>query len=365
MDIAVFAGGRSPEHDISLRSASVVMRHFDRARFRVWPVFLAPDGSFWPQRQPIGAHEAWRPGDREVALGPMRPGAALDWLLDEAGVAIVFPVLHGPFGEDGTVQGMLELYDLPFVGSGCAASAVAMDKLRTRQALHYAGIPQARAYEPATEVAGLDAEVEFGRLEAAVGLPCFCKVDCSGSSRGVKRVAGRDDFEAFVREARKQFRRWFAEALVPGEEITVAVLGNSGGPLTALPPVGIYPRFADHFDERAKYTKGACDEVAPPRGWDPARCRLVMDLAERCHRALGCDGMSRTDMIVGPDGPVVLEVNTIPGMTETSLLPKAARAGGLELAQLLDRLVDLALLGRSGPRRGDGRNAKTMLPARR
>jgi D-alanine-D-alanine ligase len=343
MDIAVLAGGRSPEHDISLRSAAMVLQHLDRARFRVWPVFLDRDGGFWPQRRPLLRHETWHPGHRATAHGPMRPGTAIDWLLERAHVAAVFPVLHGPFGEDGTVQGMLELYDLPFVGSGCAASAVAMDKLRSRRALAGAGVPQAAAYEPATALDDIDVEAEFGRLQAEVGLPCFCKVDCSGSSRGVQRVRDLADFVTFVDGVRGGFRRWFAEALVTGEEITVAVLGNADCALQPLPPIGIYPRFSDHFDERAKYEAGACDEIVPPRGWDAGRCEPVQQLAVRCHQALGCDGMSRTDMIVLPDGPVVLEVNTIPGMTGTSLLPKAAAAAGLPFPRLLDRLVDLAL----------------------
>ncbi|MGE3175015.1 MAG: D-alanine--D-alanine ligase [Planctomycetota bacterium] len=355
MDIAVLAGGRSPEHDISLRSAHQVLRHLDRSRFRVWPVFLDLDGGFWPQRRPLDGREVWVPGDRSTAHGPMRPGAALDWLLERGHVQCVFPVLHGPFGEDGSVQGMLELYELPFVGSGCAASAVAMDKLRTRHALQAKGVPMARVYEPDAPLLRCDVELEFARVRDAVGLPCFCKADCSGSSRGVARVADRAQFAAFVRSQQAGFRRWFAEAPVAGEEITVAVLGNAGGELQALPPVGIYPRFADHFDEHAKYEAGACDEIAPPRGWDEARCRPVQELAVRCHEALGCDGMSRTDMIVGADGPVVLEVNTIPGMTEASLLPKAAAAVGLSFTGLLDRLVDLALerhRGRGAPAAG-------------
>lgn len=359
MDIAVFAGGRSPEHDISLRSAHMVLRHLDRARYRVWPVFLDREGGFWPQRRPIAANETWTPGNPQTALPAMRPGAALDWLIEHAHVDVVFPVLHGPFGEDGTVQGMLELYDLPCVGSGCAASAVAMDKLRTRQVLLGAGVPMAAAYLPSPAIAAMDVDSEWARLQAAIRLPCFCKVDCSGSSRGVDRVVDRATFAAFAQHARSgAFRRWFAESAVDGEEITVAVLGNSDGPLQPLPPVGIYPRYSGHFDERAKYQADACDEVVPPRGWDQTRCQSVMELAERCHRLLGCDGMSRTDMIVGPDGPVVLEVNTIPGMTETSLLPKAAAAAGIAIPVLLDRLVGYSL----ARRRTAGTEPRRALP---
>src|SRR5882672_1964772 len=175
MDVALFAGGRSPEHDVSLASAQQVLHHLDRARWRVWPVFLDRDGGFWPQRQPLAAGEPWRPGDRQSAHGPLRPGAALDWLLDAAAVQVVLPVLHGPFGEDGTVQGLLELYDLPCVGSGCAASAQAMDKIRTRHSLAAAGVPLARAYVPDSPLLTADAHEEIEALARIVGLPCFVK----------------------------------------------------------------------------------------------------------------------------------------------------------------------------------------------
>jgi len=342
MDVALFAGGRSPEHDVSLASAQQVLHHLDRARWRVWPVFLDRDGGFWPRRQPLAAGEPWQPGDRQSAHGPLRPGAALDWLLDAAAVQVVLPVLHGPFGEDGTVQGMLELYDLPCVGSGCAASAVAMDKIRTRQSLQTVGMPMARAYVPALPLAQADAAVEFPALQAAVGTPAFVKVDCSGSTVGVQRIDGADDLDGFFAEFRHRFRRWFAEESLSGEEITVGVLGNTGSELRALPPIGIYPRDG-YFTHRAKYTPGATSEVIPPRGLSPAQLQQVQELALVCHRTLVCDGMSRTDMICTASGPRVLEVNTIPGLTGTSLLPQAAAAAGMPFPALLDHLLELAL----------------------
>jgi len=349
MDVAVLAGGRSPEHDISLASAQRVLSQLNRNRWRVWPVFLDRAGAFWPSREPLAADRSWRPEDRSVA-DPMRPGAAFDFLLEHAGVQVVFPVLHGVYGEDGTIQGMLELYDLPFVGSGCAASALAMDKLRTRQILAASGLPQARAYVSAITVGAIrgQLELQFERMTAVTGLPCFAKVDTSGSSRGVQRIADRADFERFADAGHDSDRRWLAEAAIDGEEITVAVLGNRSGPLQALPAVGIYPRFSDHFDERAKYEPGACDEVVPPRNLTAEQIERAQDLALRCHRELGCDGMSRTDMIWSSTGPVLLETNSIPGLTRTSLLPRAAQAAGMSFAQLLDRLLQLALQRGSG-----------------
>jgi D-alanine-D-alanine ligase len=363
MQVAVLAGGRSPEHDVSLASAGQVLQFLDRTRYGVWPVFLDRDGSWWPQRRPLAADEPWHKRDPAYAHGPLRPGAALDWLLDKPGIDVVLPVLHGPFGEDGTVQGMLELHDVPFVGSGCAASAVAMDKLRTRQVLASAGVPLAKAYEPGGPLARADAAHEFARMATAVGLPAFVKVDASGSTVGVQRVQTLADLQGFFHAFAGRFRRWFAEQALVGEEITVAVLGNTGSELQALPPVGIYPRCDTWFTHEAKYRPGATEETVPPRGWTRERIEPVQALAIRCHEALVCDGMSRTDMIVTEGGPIVLETNTIPGLTRTSLLPQAAAAAGLPFAALLDRLLALALQRSAATRAGTGAGAERTAAA--
>lgn len=340
--VAVLAGGRSPEHDVSLQSGTQVLAHIGRD-WQPWPVWLDRDGQWWPATAPA-VHGAEVPaGFRWPSMRPMRPGAALEFLLDSAAVDVVFPVLHGPFGEDGSVQGMLELHGVPFVGSGCAASAVAMDKIRTRECLSYHGVPMPAAWLPTMPLATADGELVASEIEAALSFPCFLKVDLSGSTLGVERAANRGDVVEFVNAHRHRGRRFVAEASVAGEEVTVAVLGNSGHPLVALPPVGIYPREDGYFTYAAKYTAALCDEEVPPRGLDDAAQAQVRALAERCHRALQCDGMSRTDIIMGPEGPVVLEVNTIPGLTEVSLLPRAAGAAGLDFAALIDRLLRLGL----------------------
>jgi D-alanine-D-alanine ligase len=343
MDVCVLAGGRSPEHDVSLASAAQVLAHLDRSRYRVWPVLLDRDGGWSPAPSPLAEGQHWPSQPGATGSRRMRPGAALDWLLDHANIRVVLPILHGPFGEDGTVQGLCELYDLPCVGSGCAASAVAMDKLRTRSALQVAGVPLAKAYEPSTPLAAANAAHEFARMDTAVGTPAFVKVDASGSTVGVQRITCEADLATFFATFRGTFRRWFAEQALVGEEITVAVLGNTGDQLEALPPVGIYPRNATWFTHEAKYQPGATEETVPPRGWSPAQIATVQALAIRCHETLVCDGMSRTDMIVTPTGPIVLETNTIPGLTKTSLLPQAAKAAGYSFAALLDRLIELAL----------------------
>ncbi len=348
IDVAVLAGGRSAEHDISLKSASQVIHHLPRARYRPWPVRLDREGRWWVADAPLGDREDMPEDFVRVGMRPLRPGAALDVLL-EHGIRVVFPVLHGAFGEDGTVQGLCELHDVPVVGSGTAASAVAMDKIRTRECLTWWGIPMPKAYVAETPAAVADPAREAQRIDASIGFPCFLKMDMSGSTTGVSLAAGPSDVAAFLASGRDIGYRFLAEAPVRGEEISVGVLGNCDGELTALPPIGIYPKRAAYFTREAKYEKGASEELIPPRHASLAQLDEARDLATRCHRALQCDGMSRTDIILGADGPRVLEVNTIPGMTETSLLPQCAKAFGLSFPALLTRLIELALVRRPHP----------------
>jgi len=345
IDVAVLAGGRSAEHDISLSSAAQVVRHLDRSRFRIWPLHLDRHGRWFVPHGPLadGAADAFGTAGKE----PMTAGAAIDRLTER--VQVVFPVLHGAFGEDGTVQGLCELHDLPVVGSGTAASAVAMDKIRTRECLTWWGLPMAAAYVSATPVERADPAAETQQILATVGFPCFLKMDLSGSTTGVLRAERAADVASFLAVGKGLGYRFLAEAEVRGEEISVGVLGNSGDELFSLPPIGIYPVEDAYFTRHAKYTPGASREEVPPRGLDAAMIATVQELACRCHVALQCDGMSRTDMIVGRDGPMVLEVNTIPGLTSTSLLPQCARAAGLDFASLLTRLLEMALKRRAHP----------------
>lgn len=343
MDVAVLIGGASPEHDVSLASGAKVLEHLDRERWQVWPVLIGRDGYWHVNRQPLVAGEVWTIDDCKQMHGPLRPGAAMDWLLDCASIDVAFPMLHGPFGEDGTVQGLLELNGLPFVGSGCGASAVAMDKLRTRQVYRSAEIAIPDGYEPTMPFDKVNACVEFAAMNRAIGMPAFVKVDASGSTVGVARITKESELADFLLSFRGQFRRWYAEQAVVGEEITVAVLGNAGRNPQALPPIGIYPVDDDWFTHDAKYRPGATEEIIPPRGLSDAMIQEVQQLAIRCHELLVCDGYSRTDMIVTADGPVVIETNTIPGMTESSLFPRASAAAGIKFPRLMDRLLELAL----------------------
>lgn len=337
IDVAVLGGGISAEHEVSIRSATEVLAGLDRARWRRWPVFLARDGAW---HAPLRAAAPDETPELGPEIGPpVAPGAALVRLL-EAGVTLMFPALHGRGGEDGTLQGMFDLHRIAYVGSGAAASAVAMDKIRTRECLVAHGVPMARAVVGSVREAAADPGRAATRIGAEVGFPCFLKIDLSGSSYGVARCEDEDAVRTFF--GSESGRRWVAEQRLVGEEISVPVLGNGGG-LRALPPVGIYPVHDSFFDVRAKYEPGRTEEVIPPRGLDAETIGRVQRLAVICHDALGCDGVSRTDMIVTEAGPHVLEVNTIPGLTRESLLPKCAAEAGMTFPALLDELLELAL----------------------
>jgi D-alanine-D-alanine ligase len=253
-------------------------------------------------------------------------------------IDVAFLALHGPYGEDGTIQGMLDLIGVPYVGSGTLASALAMDKVMAKTVLGAAGVPVPRGL--VLERSALRADPDgLAARAVAQGLPAVVKPACQGSSIGMSLVSEARAMRAALQEAFEYDSRVLVEERVVGGELTVGVVGNRE--LEALPVVEIVPKH-EFFDYQAKYDPGLTDEICPARIPDEVAA-TAKELAKRSHRALGCRGLSRTDMIHSARGLVVLEVNTMPGMTVNSLLPKAARAAGIEFADLLDRLVRLAL----------------------
>jgi D-alanine-D-alanine ligase len=253
-------------------------------------------------------------------------------------IDVAFLALHGPYGEDGTLQGMLDILGIPYVGSGTLASALAMDKAMAKAVLGAAGVPVPRSVTIERRAFRVDADAETLRAAAAV-LPAVVKPVAQGSSVGMSLVDDREEMGPALERAFAHDTRALVEERLRGTELTVGVLGNRD--LMPLPVVEIVSKRA-FFDYQAKYDPELCDEICPAR--IPASATAAaQDLALRAHRALGCRGLSRADMILTDAGPVVLEVNTLPGMTVNSLLPKAARAAGIPFSELLDRLVRLAL----------------------
>jgi len=294
--VAVLAGGRSGEHEVSLRSAAAVGGGLARGGHEVLPVLLARDGS-------------WSCGGKEVVL---RPGGGL------LGADVVFPVLHGPFGEDGTVQGLLELLDVPYVGSGVTASAVCLDKLVLKDLMGAHGVAQV-AYAAARE------------LDWEHGFPCWVKPARMGSSVGISRVDDPAGLPAAVAAARAIDPRVIVEAHCGGLEVECAVLGD------AASEPGEITITADWYDFEAKYTPGAMELVVPARISDAARDE-VRALALRAFALADCRDLARVDFFVAGDEVLLNEINTMPGFTATSVYPKLWEASGVGFDELVQRL---------------------------
>ncbi len=322
MRVAVLAGGRSSEHEISLASARSVVDALDPARYETHVIEIGRDGA-WALPPATDAAELPR------ATGSLPiPTAAAPAAL--GAVDVVLPILHGPFGEDGTVQGLLELASIPYVGSGVTASALCMDKDLSKAVLRDRGILVARSV---TLRPGDSAENPFG-------YPVFVKPARMGSSVGISKVRSEDELGAAVTLARRHDEKILIEEFEPGVEVEVGVLGNRDPVASA---VGEIVAHADWYDFHAKYADGGMELIVPARLPDDVLER-VREVAVAAFVATDCEGMARVDFFVRPDGAVVVnELNTIPGFTSTSVYAKLFEASGVPYAPLLDRLIELAL----------------------
>jgi D-alanine-D-alanine ligase len=308
--VAVLSGGRSSEHDVSLRSGAAVAQGLRAAGHEPVEVTIARNGD-------------WSCTGASVAL---TPGAGL------LGADAAFPALHGPFGEDGSVQGLLEWLDVPYVGSDVLASAVCMDKLTLKRLFAAQGVPQVEF----TAVEGAD---WWGRCED-LGLPLWVKPSRLGSSVGISRVDDLAQLDEAVELALRHDPRVIVEASASGREVECSVLGNEQ-PEASLP--GEIVAHADWYDFEAKYTEGGM-ELRVPAPLEEATTTRVRELAVAVFALAGCSGLARCDFFVEPDGEVLVnEINTMPGFTETSVYAKLLEASGVAYAELCDRLVGLAI----------------------
>jgi D-alanine-D-alanine ligase len=361
--VGVLLGGASAEREISLATGRMIADHLPRDRYEVLLfdslALMAGNPKLSPELAAkarallahAGAPEELGDRDRELPAAfrdEIQSAAVAAAPATEAvGVAagggridVAFIALHGPYGEDGTLQGMLEILGIPYVGTGVLGSALAMDKTVAAKMLAGQGIPVPRALALEREDLG-----EETMRRAAPLLPAFVKASRQGSSIGVTRVDRPEELQAALELAFEYDSRVLVEEALGGHELTVGVIGNRR--LTALPVVEIVTQ-REFFDYRAKYDPSLTREICPAN-LPPDTTAAVQDLAVRAHRALDCRGYSRVDMILTKDrGAVVIEVNTLPGMTINSLFPKAAAAAGIPFGELLDRLVRLAL-GEEGP----------------
>jgi D-alanine-D-alanine ligase len=336
--VALLAGGRSSEHDISLASARSVLAALDPARYDVVSVAIGRDGR-WALESGAAAPPALDGSGAALAAGGTGPAETLP-VPAEAGtlaalgaVDVVLPILHGPFGEDGTVQGLLELAGIPYVGAGVAGSALAMDKDLFKKVMRDSGIPVARHHT-----------IRLGdEVECPYDYPVFVKPARLGSSVGISKVHDESELGPAVALARRHDEKVLVEEFVRGMEVECGVLGNRVPPPIASLPGRIDTLQHEWYDFESKYASDGMELVIPPE-LPQATIELVQQRAVDSFVAGDCEGLARVDFFVRDDGEVIVnELNTMPGFTDTSVYAKLFEASGISYVELLDRLIDLAL----------------------
>jgi D-alanine-D-alanine ligase len=337
--VGVIYGGRSGEHEVSIASAASIMKHLDRDKYDAVPIHIGKDG-----RWALAAHAPTAISAADVlkqttseALQPIDPTTAIS----NSGIDVVFPVLHGPYGEDGTVQGLLELANVPYVGSGVLGSAVGMDKAAMKTMFAAAGLPIVPHLVVFRREWQRDARTITARVAKELTYPVFVKPANLGSSVGISKAKSDDSFVEAMDLALQFDRKIVIESGVANaREIECAVLGNDE-PRASLP--GEIVPSGEFYDYKAKYIDGSSTEIIPAK-LSPEQVSTVQRLAIEAFRSVEGAGMSRVDFLLSRDtGEMYLnEVNTIPGFTTISMYPKMWAASGLPYPELLDRLIGLA-----------------------
>jgi len=330
LKVAVLMGGDSSEREISLWTGEQILKALDPARYEVFPLDTATDKNI-VSRPMVGSSMTYT---TESGTAVVTGLAQLPLVDPETRPDVVLIALHGPGGEDGTIQGMLELLNLPYTGSKVLASALAMDKAMTKRVLTAGGVRM-----PRDVTLRSPSDPRLADLPT-LGLPVVVKPNTQGSTIGMSIVREESEFAEAFDKAFRYDSVVIVEQYIAGTEISAPIIGNDE--LEILPIVEIVPQ-KGFYDYEAKYTPGKTDEFCPARIASSVT-NEARSLARLSHELLGCRGMSRTDMIVDQEGkPWVLEVNTIPGMTPLSILPLAASVAGYSFSGLLDRLIELAL----------------------
>ena len=332
LKVGLFFGGTSPEREVSLRSGATVAKYLDTKKYDVIPIEIALDGKWLtdsPTIRQIGKTISTKHSTtRELA--PMEKNA-------KSRIDVAMLVLHGPGGEDGTLQGMLELMGIPYTFSVVLGSALAMNKVRAKRLASSAGVPVL----PDLWIRKIDYQKKPRQILRKIHGKVVIKPNTMGSSLGVTIVRQKSQLKKAITAAFRYCDDLLVEPFAEGKEITVPVLGNANP--VALPTIEILPwKKSEFYDYAAKYEQGGSEHIIPAR-LSPRQEREVKSLAVRVHEVIGCWGLSRSDFILADNGQFYfLEVNPIPGMTPTSLAPQSAAAAGITFPQLLDKLIKLA-----------------------
>ncbi len=345
LKIGVLFGGKSAEHEVSLRSAENVCNALDKNKYEVVPIGIDKTGKWILGNSSIKLLDKTNPkmyklnsvNSDSVALVPEVGGliSNLSNTNSKDSIDVVFPVLHGPFGEDGTVQGLLKLANIPFVGASILGSAVGMDKDVMKRLLRDAGIPIGKFI-----TVRFGEKLSFEKAKKTLGMPLFIKPANMGSSVGVSKVRNENEFKKAASEAFKFDTKIIIEEFINGREIECAVLGNDK-PIASIP--GEIIANQEFYSYDAKYIDEGSVAVIPAK-ISKREAKQIQDLSVKTFKTLSCEGLGRVDSFLTKSGKVyVNEINTIPGFTSISMYPKLWEASGLPLSKLLDRLIDLAI----------------------
>ena len=349
LNVCVLFGGISPEHDVSLRSAESVLNNMDPEKYNIFPVGITKEGNWLLfggkdySELPGGAWQG-NPNNRKATISPIRGQGLLifegDCVVREL-IDVVFPVLHGENGEDGAMQGLLQMAGIPYVGPHVSASAVAMDKTLTKLVIDNAGVPQAAWLLVRSKELSHQMDHILDRIETRFAYPVFVKPAGTGSSVGVSKAADREELTNALRHAGAFDEKILVEEFIHGREVEVAVMGNES-PVASI--CGEIDSGADFYDYDAKYVTDTSVAYIPARIPEDV-AELVRDAAIQVYTAIGCQGLSRVDFFVTyEDNRLVFnEINTLPGFTSISMYPKLFGASGIAYGQLIDELLQLAL----------------------
>ena len=346
--VGILFGGKSAEHEVSLQSAKNIVEAIDKDKYEVVLIGIDKNGQWYLNEASRFLLHAENPrlialnkSNEHVALIPKNSENQLVNLSSHQSLGpidVVFPILHGPFGEDGTIQGLLKLFNIPFVGAGVLGSAVGMDKDVMKRLLRDAGIPTPSflVFHKAAAV-----EIEFDQVKQQLGLPFFVRPANLGSSVGIHKVKDESQFKQAIMDAFQYDTKILIEQFIKGREIECSVLGNEN-PIVSIPGE-IIPQH-EFYSYEAKYIdeKGAILEI--PAKLSSEITKQIQDIALKTYKALCCEGMARVDFFLRNDKEIfVSEINTIPGFTKISMYPKLWEASGIPYKELVDRLIQLAM----------------------
>lgn len=355
--VGVIFGGSSGEHEVSLISARGVMNAMDTEKYKIIPIGITKEGRWLTSGDPMNLLQSGGPGaaDQIAEVEKAEAATGMRELVPEnrrdlvpgtretgfPQVDVVFPVLHGPYGEDGTVQGLLELANIPYVGAGVLGSALGMDKIVMKAIFRSHGLPVAEHLALKRKDWERDPEVMMELIEKELDFPCFIKPANLGSSVGISKVHERSELAPALDLAASYDRKMLAERAVNAREIECSVLGNDD-PIASLP--GEIVPCREFYDYIAKYIDDR-SELIIPAPLSPEMTKRVQELSIKAYLAIDCAGMARVDFLLDrdSDGLFIGEVNTIPGFTPISMYPKLWEASGISYSELIDRLIELAL----------------------